>query len=120
MAYMSETGGRPEIFVRDLAAGGGQWQVSLEGGEEPRWGPGGRRLYYRTDTRLMAVDVEPGRTPRFSVARPVVPNVTNFRVESGVTFDVHPTTGRILMLQPAGDPPDGSRSLVVVLNWPRD
>ena len=45
LAYSSDAGGRPEIFVRDLSGSGAQWQVSLTGGEEPRWSPDGKELY---------------------------------------------------------------------------
>jgi len=119
MAYMSEAAGRPEVFVRDLAPGGGQWQVSLDGGEEPHWAADGRRLYYRVDTALMEVDVEAGATFRFGTPRVLIRGVPNFRVESGITFDVHPKTGRFLMMQPGSDSTDRSARLVVARNWLR-
>jgi serine/threonine-protein kinase len=58
LAYQSNESGRPEIYVRELAGSGGRWPISTGGGEEPRWSPDGRELYYRINAQLMAVPVE--------------------------------------------------------------
>jgi Tol biopolymer transport system component len=58
LAYQSDESGRAEIYVRDLSSGGGRWQVSTTGGDEPRWSPDGRELYYRNETQMMAVSVD--------------------------------------------------------------
>jgi Tol biopolymer transport system component len=47
LAYQSNESGRHEIYVRrwpevDVA----RWQVSTDGGTVPRWGPGGRELFF--------------------------------------------------------------------------
>src|SRR5207249_2502945 len=57
------------LQARPIAAPGGQWQVSTAGGITPRWGPGGKELYYiAPDGTLMAAPIavtgatiEPGR-----------------------------------------------------------
>jgi Tol biopolymer transport system component len=69
LAFASEQSGRYEIYVQSLS-GSGKWQISSEGGRNPRWRRDGRELYYlaRPD-RVMAVDVEPGEIPRFSAPR---------------------------------------------------
>ncbi len=58
LAYQSNESGRPEIYVRELAGSGGRWPISTGGGEEPRWSPDGRELYYRINAQLMAVPIE--------------------------------------------------------------
>jgi Tol biopolymer transport system component len=47
LAYQSNENGRPEIYVRDLPESGGRWQISTDGGEEPRWANDGCELFYR-------------------------------------------------------------------------
>ncbi len=47
LAYTSNLSGREEIYLRRLAGGDDQVQVSLGGGNEPVWSPDGRELYYR-------------------------------------------------------------------------
>jgi Tol biopolymer transport system component len=59
IAYVSNESNGNQIVVQpfpDLAAG--RWQVSTRGGQEPRWSPDGRELFYMDpDGVLMAVDV---------------------------------------------------------------
>jgi hypothetical protein len=52
LAYVSDESGRDEIFVRPFPnVTDGRWQVSREGGIEPRWAHSGRELYYRAPGR---------------------------------------------------------------------
>ncbi len=50
LAYRSDESGRHEVYVRDVTragtAGQGKWQVSTEGGAEPRWRGDGKELFY--------------------------------------------------------------------------
>jgi serine/threonine-protein kinase len=57
LAYTSNSSGRNEVYVQpfpDLAA---KWQISAEGGNEPKWAPNGRELFYRIGDKMMLVDV---------------------------------------------------------------
>jgi Tol biopolymer transport system component len=47
ISFVSDQSGREEVYVRDLAGEQDQVVVSLEGGNEPVWGPDGRELFYR-------------------------------------------------------------------------
>jgi Tol biopolymer transport system component len=47
LAYVSDQSGGQQVFVRPLAGGGEELQVSQQGGNEPVWGPNGRELFYR-------------------------------------------------------------------------
>jgi len=64
MAYASNESGRYEVYVRPFpAVDQGRWQVSREGGSEPRWARNGRELFFRSgDNALMAAAVTPGNT----------------------------------------------------------
>jgi Tol biopolymer transport system component len=114
LAYQSDESGRAEIYVRDMSAEG-RWQVSTTGGEEPRWSPDGRELYYRMESRLMAVSID--TRPTFKPHTPVVlfDDVYNLRSDTGVSYDVHPKGDRFLMVRLTDE--DVASALVVVLNW---
>ncbi len=65
VAYESDESGRFEIYIRPFtppgeagSPAGGQWQISTEGGLQPRWSPDGRELYYLdAQGRMMAVSI---------------------------------------------------------------
>jgi Tol biopolymer transport system component len=46
LAYQSNETGRNEIYIKPFPEGPGKWQVSTEGGNFPRWGRGGKELYF--------------------------------------------------------------------------
>jgi Tol biopolymer transport system component len=103
LAYQSNEGVRPEIYVRDLSGSGGRWQISTEGGEEPHWSADGRELYYRNNDQFMSVAVE--TTTAFQAGTPwrLFDGIYNLRSNSGVSYDVDPKGGRFLMIRPAED-----------------
>lgn len=58
VAYQSDESGRPEIYIRELSATGGKWQVSTLRGRCPRWRADGKELYYFTpEFDFMAVPI---------------------------------------------------------------
>jgi Tol biopolymer transport system component len=110
LAYASEESGRWEIYVQALGAGGGRWQVSSQGGYQPRWRGDGRELFFGSDPdRMMAVAVEPGEVPSFATP------VELFRRVLG-GYDVTPDGERFvgLVLASGGDAP-----LTLVTDWTR-
>ena len=68
LAYVSDSTGRTEIYVRALGSGE-EWRVSREGGTAPVWRQDGRELFYR-DLRgfIMAVPTTLGAT--FTMGEP--------------------------------------------------
>ena len=115
LAYQSSESGLPEIYVRDLSASGGRWQISTEGGEEPRWSRDGRELYYRNGNLFMSVAVETGQA--FQAGKPVslFGGIFDLRTNSGITYDVDPKKNRFLMIRPAEE--SSAPSVMIVLNW---
>jgi serine/threonine-protein kinase len=117
LAYQSDESGRYEVYVRDLAPGGGQHQISTALGEEPRWSSDGQTLYYRADESIMAVPIDTRRgtfvagTPRI-----VFKGAYNLRSDTGNSFAVDPRTDRLLMIRPAVERQTPA-VLRVVLNW---
>jgi Tol biopolymer transport system component len=63
IAYRSTESGKPEVYVQFFSVGEqsakGKWQISTNGGMEPRWRRDGKELFYITiDNKLMAVEVQ--------------------------------------------------------------
>lgn len=58
IAYQSNESGRFEIYVQPFSGPGDRYQISVEGGAQPRWrGDGGELFYIGLDGRLMAAPV---------------------------------------------------------------
>ena len=57
LAYQSTESGRPEIYVRPFPEPGGKWQISTQGGTEPRWSRSGMELFYRFGDSLYSASI---------------------------------------------------------------
>ncbi|HEX8170280.1 MAG TPA: protein kinase [Thermoanaerobaculia bacterium] len=58
VAYTSTESGTHEVYVQPFPPTGAKWQVSVGGGEQPRWRRDGKELYYLApDRTLMAVSI---------------------------------------------------------------
>jgi serine/threonine-protein kinase len=114
LAYVGASPGAPNIYVRELD-GQGQWQISTDGGLDPRWSADGRELYYRSETRQMVVPIDLSSGFRPGAIRVLFDGAFNWHTESGTNYGVDPKTGRFLMLQP---PPHAGAPVVrVITNW---
>jgi len=117
LSYASDETGRYEIYVRDIGTGGGgRWQVSTIGGEEPRWSRDGRRLYFRSGSRFMAADVT--LNPSFEASTPAVlfDGVYEYRSDTAVTYSLDGDGTKFLMIRPS-ESATGSDTVRVLLNW---
>lgn len=114
LAYASNESGRVEVYVQAYPGPGGKWQLSSDGGTDPRWANSGRELFYRNGDRVMAVGVE--TTPSFRVSEPRVffdGREQRFTFEGG--WDVSPDGQRLLLMKTEDQ--TERRELNVVLNW---
>jgi len=69
VAYASNETGKWEIYVTSFPEPRGKWQVSIGGGEQPRWRGDGRELFYlSSDGKMMAAPVTTGAN--FDVGTP--------------------------------------------------
>ena len=125
LAYQSDEGGRPQVFIRSFPDGRTKFQVSTTDGFRPRWRADGRELYYAAGfggLPLMAVSVEAGGQ-----------GLTLRRPQPLFPFSP-PSAGHDTPFFPYAPAPDGKRFLVtrlpvgtnvlardapvtVVLNW---
>jgi serine/threonine-protein kinase len=58
VAYVSDESGREEVYVRAFPGPGARWQISLDGGTEPKWSGSGREIFYRSGPKMMAAAVQ--------------------------------------------------------------
>jgi Tol biopolymer transport system component len=125
VAYESNESGPREVYVQPFPGPGRKWQVSMAGGNQPRWRPDGKELFYvAPDGRLMAVPVAVGAdTQTLEAGAPMPLFATRLASGSGISGVVISSKpqyavardGRFLMnvaVEGATAPP-----ITVVLNW---
>ena len=116
VAYTSDESGRQEVYVRPFSEGGGKWQVSTNGGRQPRWSKDGREMFYSQGDTLMVVAV--ATTPSFSAGSPrELFQSMGLRLEATnlPNYDVSADGERFVFTEPVGgDAPSTAR---VILNW---
>lgn len=114
VAYQSDADGRPQVYVRELAAAG-RWQISNAGGEEPMWSADGRTIFYRIEGRFMRVPVETRGTFTAGLPALLFDGIFNLRSDTGVSYQPHPDGTRLLMTRPADVAASGS--VRVLTRW---
>ena len=118
VAYTSNESGQYEINVQPFPEGRGKWQVSIDGGMQPRWGRDGKELFYVQGDTLMTVEVttapsfSPGEvTPLFSDANLVPGNANQ------VMYDVAADGQRFVLTEAVESEQSNAPSIHVVQNW---
>jgi len=113
-AYASDESGRFEVYVSSFPEPGRKWQVSAEGGAQPRWRADGKELYFLTPTAKMMVAQVDTAGAAFKVGdveelfdAPRMPL-------SGADYDVTADGQRFLM-NTVGD--SAFQPITLVVNW---
>ena len=112
IAYVSAQSRRSQVYLQAYPGPGERVQVSTDGGLEPVWGPNGSELYFRTATKLMAVDVK--SQPMLTVGKPRLFFEGEYRL-SHHDYGLLPDGRHYIMIQPGGKRPPAE--LHVVVNW---
>ena len=108
LAFTSSKSGREEVVLTPYPGPGGAMQVSIHGGEDPRWNPqGGELLFEDGAEKLMSVAI--ATEPKLKVGRPVA----LFDLEGAIFRDVAPDGERFLVIRHT----ESSTRINVVLNW---
>ena len=116
VAYCSDESGRFEVYVRPFPEGAGKWQVSTNGGRQPRWSRDGKELFYAEGSILMAAPVK--AAPSFSVSTPArLFEDARLRGLLNPNYDVSKDGQRFLLEEIVGDEADSPRSIHVIQNW---
>jgi Tol biopolymer transport system component len=118
IAYSSDESGLSQVYVQPFPASGGWFQVSKDGGTQPRWRGDGRELFFlRLDGTMMAVPIETKGEFQFGSAQALfaspntITNATTGRRQYAATRDGK----RFLVITPERSP-SGS-PLNIVVNW---
>jgi eukaryotic-like serine/threonine-protein kinase len=118
VAYTSNESGRFQVYVQTFPLSDRKWQVSTDGGYEPRWRGDGREIYYLSeDRKLMAVAV--GAGPSFAVPKTLFQTRVPEGVTSRRTHYVPSRDGQRFLVNTQSS--DASPNpITVVLNWQAD
>ena len=114
VAYVSDQSGQDQVYVRQFPKGEGQWQVSSQGGAQPRWSKDGKELFYVESGTLMAIEVS--TSPSFTTGATTRlfqhPNlVTEHR------YDVSADGQRFVLIETVESEEAKASSIHVVENW---
>ena len=114
MAYTSTESGRPEVYVQPFPATGAKWQVSVSGGEQPRWRRDGKELFYiAPDRMLMAVEIRvPGAFDENPPRALFQTNIPFGDINVSHAYDVTPDGERFVIAAP--DPLSPQAPITVV------
>jgi eukaryotic-like serine/threonine-protein kinase len=120
ISYVTNDSGTYQVVVQSFPdPNGGRWQITAQGGIEPKWKHDGRELYYLApDGKLMAVPINPG--PPFQTGSPSVLFQTPLVVGRSQAprdrrYDVAPD-GRFLIAVPTSAAATQA-SVTAVVNW---
>jgi Tol biopolymer transport system component len=114
LLYVSNEPGHMEIYLRPFGGGDRRWTVSGDGGLHPLWSRDGRRIFYRSGQRMMAVDLT--TTPDVHLGTPQVLFDRRYEFGPNITFPNYSLSadGReFLMVQEEA----GGQHFSLVLNW---
>jgi serine/threonine protein kinase len=121
LAYTTNDSGSYQVVVQSFPNPTvGKWQITAQGGAEPRWRRDGRELYFLTfDGKLMAVPIKAGASfeagaPEMLFQTPIT--VNRNQPERTRRYDVA-SDGRFLLAVPL-QPATTSASITAVVNWP--
>jgi serine/threonine protein kinase len=114
LAYTSNDSGRHQVYVRAFPGPGSQWQISVDGGIEPRWTRDGKQLFFRNLRQLLVADID--TSSGFAVGRPrmVLDDLTPAAPEQ--SYSVAPDGEKILLVE-ALDQEMVQNQITVILNW---
>ena len=114
--HATASGGVDQVSVIPFPPTGERWQISGDGGVQPRWAPGGEELFYLDrEGRLVSVALPGGDPRRAGAPRPLF----DTGLEASAAFDqfaVGPK-GRFLLRIPFGSDP--GVPVHVILGWDR-
>jgi Tol biopolymer transport system component len=116
LAYASNESGRFEVYVVPVSGGGGKWQISTDGGDDPFWTAGGKEIVYLAGDRMItAVPVSVGASFETGTPQPL------FRAEliesafPGTRWSPTSDGQRFLLVMPVGGAV--GTTFTVVTNW---
>jgi len=114
VAYRSDESGRAEVYVRPFPEGGGKWQISVDGGGQPRWQGDGSEIFYVKDDTLMVVPVTSQQNFTHGAPQTLFDGEGVLRGR-GQRYDVTADGQRFVVVEGVGS--RNPRQIQVVQNW---
>jgi Tol biopolymer transport system component len=117
LAYCSNESGRYEVYVQSFPSGNQRWQVSFDGGTQPRWSRDGKELFFVNGDELIAVSVRTNGA--FAAGRPT-PLFRDGNLQNGFpipTYDVSADGQRFVMVETLGGHQGQRGAIQVSQNW---
>ena len=121
LAYCSDESGAYEVYVRPFGNGGGRpYQVSRNGGCQPRWSAAGDELFFVSGSTVYAAQA--ATAPDLVIGQPDA-LFQHMGVATGspfvTTYDVAPDSETFVLIERLEQPPSASSGSVVrvVENW---
>ena len=114
IAYTSNEGGQPNVYVQPFPEAGGKYQVSRDGGSRPVWRADGKEMFYLgLDRTLMAVPIE--TTGQFEAGGPQVLFRTGAIPFNTAAVYAATKDGKRFLV--SSRPQQSEAPLTVVVNW---
>ncbi len=114
VAFPSSESGRLEIYIEPMPPGTGKWQISSNGGVQPKWRHDGKELFFLSlESKLMAVDIQAGHGIMAGVPHALFQTAITDLL--GAPYDVSSDGQRFLV--GAGRSASSDAPITVVLNW---
>ncbi|NNF13393.1 MAG: protein kinase [Gemmatimonadetes bacterium] len=125
IAYQTTETDRSEIYVRPFPdVRGGRWQVSVNGGRQPRWANSGREIFFQgPNLEMMVVNVDASSGFRASEPRELFQSEPGWIWGdiSGLRFEVSADDQSFLIAReaprPGGEEAEGEPTAVLVNNF---
>jgi serine/threonine protein kinase len=117
LAYTSNQSARFEVYVQPQPADGRKWQLSTDGGSDPKWRADEKELFYiGRDGRMMSVDLNAVAAFDYGTPRPLFP-LRDFAAAAPYlsAYDVGRDGQRFLVRVPSEDPQ--THPLNVLVHW---
>lgn len=119
LAYVSDEGGAPDVYIRSFPGAGAKVRISNSGGGRPKWRQDGKELLYvDRDDNVMSVDLS-GGPERASAPRKLF-RLTNLvgDVLASTALDFSTDGNRFLVQESVKS--DYIPRVEVIVNWPEE
>ena len=116
VAYVSDESGRNEVYVRPFPGGDGKWQLSGNGGAQPRWSKDGKELFYVERDTLMAVAVATTLSFTSGAATRLFQDAYLLGLDAS-RYDVSGDGRRFVLPEPVAGAEEKPPSIHIVQNW---
>jgi eukaryotic-like serine/threonine-protein kinase len=110
IAYESDESGKKQIYVQPFPATGAKWQVSVDGGESPRWRPDGREIYFVDPKEAIDVVTVGVRGNELDFGKPAV-----LVEKASADYDTNDGNAFLVVILP----PRRALPMRVITNWTR-